>query len=183
MCGKLLTGQIMPVSHRVCIACRHKDNQEILESVDRGDMSHLSAANHFGVSLDTWRKHVRNHIVPQIQALLSTDVSVLAASVIKPIEEMEDMVQRLKNQIEKIITVSEEGDDMDVKSLQAYTGMEKALAGVLSTIAQITGDLNTSAIINVNNTKVEFNNITAFVLQEACPTCKTKFATKFPEAN
>lgn len=121
-----------------------------------------------------WYSHIREHVQPiatQTAIELAPD---LAQNIIDTVGEVAGVIDRLKKKAEQMAdNMTEENDPTMIK---AWVSLEVALGQAVERLARVTGDLKGVTNVKQQNIKVEFNNFAGQVLQDACPTCKAKFA-------
>lgn len=167
---------IIPVRATTCKACLHKDHAQILEDLNSGKINNRMAADKVGVSWGTWYSHLKQHVKPIIESAIAPNIGNIAKSVLSVTGDLIDQLQRTTKMVEKKFKELEENETKfgDNKQIISYVALEKMLHLSMETIAKISGELNSSAIINVTNTKIEFNEFRVKVMDILCENCKTK---------
>ena len=118
--------------------------------------------------------HIRSHLKPEVALIFSQNAPLLAKEVVDNIGELIEEIERMKGKIEGLeASINAEAQPSMIK---AYTGMVSEFRRMLETLAKIQGDFKGSAHIHVQNMHVEYSNVIAQVLQDACPNCRVKFA-------
>ena len=169
------TTSLIPVRRGQCLACVHTDHAQVLEDLDKGFINNKEAANRIGIALQTWYTHLRHHVKPEVESAIAPNVDVLAKSIVDKVEEGTGQFDRLLANVNRVNNlIDQDGDNLDVKKMQSYIQLEKQLTYVLEFLSKLSGELENSAIINVNNTKIEFNNFKDTVKEVLCLSCKEK---------
>jgi hypothetical protein len=121
-----------------------------------------------------WYAHIRDHVQPAVSMTAMEIAPDLAQDMIDMVGDVGGIIDRLKKKAQQM------GEDMedvtDVNTIKAWVSLEVALGQALERAGRITGDLKGVTNVKQQNIKVEFNNFAGQVLQDACPTCKAKFA-------
>jgi len=165
---------LVPIRKGFCKACAHPDHARILEYVYDEQLSNSEAAERLGITLNIWYRHLKMCVKNEVETAIAPDIGNVAKNILDKVDEMVGQVDRLKKNIERVNKSIEHEDEVDVKKMQSYISLERQLASSLELFARLSGELNSSAIINVNNTKIEFNNFREQVLGSICEVCKGK---------
>ncbi len=132
------------------------------------------------ISVSTWYTHIKYHLTPQICQALSTNADVLALQIIDKQCELIEMLDVLGAEITKVQTEGDHNILEDDKRMKALTGLLSEKRKIIEVMAKMQGEYKDSTTIRANNINIEYNNLMGMVMQDACPMCKQKFATKIP---
>ena len=130
------------------------------------------AADRCEVSYGVWRTHLKFHVQRELVSAVAPDIGNIADTVVDSVQELVEQLDRTKQLVKRKHDDLENNDLKDPREIQAYVMLEKMLHLDIETLAKINGELNSSAVINVNNIKLEFNDFRTKIMEILCPTCK-----------
>ena len=165
---------LVPSTVRDCKVCLHKDHDEYLKRIYDRQISVGLAADEMKLSYTQWRNHLKFCVKGAIENAMAPDVELIAKKVVDYTDELVGQLDRTKTVIDKLIMEMESAEEFDSKMYNTCAVFEKQLAHNIEMMAKISGDLNNSAVVNINNVKMEFNDFKGKVLEILCPTCKEK---------
>ncbi len=168
------TTGLIPVRRGYCEACNHADHAQILKRVYDGTLTNGEASKQLNVSLQVWYRHIKNHVKPQVESAIAPDVGDITKTIVDKVEELVGQVDRVKDNLERVNKAIAEDDEIDFKKMQSWLQAERQLTYILETLGKFNGDLQNSAVININQTKIEFNTFRENVLDTVCTECKSK---------
>ena len=174
----IASGNLIPVKEKQCKVCLHKDSDTILKMVSDGIISNSDAADRLGIRLQLWYNHLKFCVRSAMETALAPNVDDLSKKVVDNVFELIGAIDRTKSLTEKLhmVLANTDPNEMDPKQLQSYATLEKQLGHTIELYSKITGDLKNSAVINVQNTKIEFNDFRSKVLGVVCMKCRKKLA-------
>lgn len=165
---------LIPVRRSFCKACAAPQHDKILEDLNNGLMSNSEAATQMGLSVQQWYRHLNNHVKPAVESAVAPYVGDIGKRIIDKVDEIVGQIDRLKMNIAKVNEGINDDEMVDAKKIQSYVSLERQLGSTIELLAKITGELNNAAIINVSNTKIEFNQFRENVIGIMCEKCKEK---------
>ena len=128
-----------------------------------------------GVGIQTWYRHMKFCVKNEVENALAPDVGDVAAKIIDKVDELIGQMDRIKGNINRVNNAIEmDNENIDVQKMKSYVSLEKQLGSTIELLAKISGELNSSAVINVNNTKIEYNSFRENVIGTVCNSCKQK---------
>lgn len=146
----------------------HK-RQSVIDIIDQ-----LSKELDMRITKYKFYNHMKMHLNPEVAQIFSTAAPKLADEVIDKTGELIDLVDTIKGKVEGFdhaINAS-----TDPSTIRAYTGLVSELRHLIEALAKIQGEYKGSGVIHAKNVNIEYNNVIAQVLQDACHVCKAKFA-------
>ena len=173
---------LVPIRNN-CKVCTHPRQSEVLQAVYEERMTNPQAAETLGVTGVTWSRHLRNCVRSELDSAMAPHVDKITKTIIDKVEELVGQVDRVKGNLQRVCNVQEQEDDkIDLKTMQSYIMLEKQLSTTIELFAKITGDLTNSAIVNVTNNKIEFNDFRQQVLGTVCDQCRSKLISELENA-
>jgi len=166
---------LVPSTIRDCKICMMDDSvqREYLNKIYDKRISVALAAKELGVTTGTWRNHLRFCVKNAVESALQPEIEGIAKKVVDYADELVDQLDRTKDVI-KMISDDMEGKELDSKMLMSLAAFEKQLVHSIEVMAKLSGDLNNTAVMNISNVKVEFNDFKSKVMEILCPNCKEK---------
>jgi len=126
------------------------------------------------VSKTKFYNHIQHHLKTEAGLIYSANADILAAQVVDKVKELIENVEKMRDKMEAIEhSINAESDPSMIK---AYVSLAGELRKTVEILAKLQGEFSTSQHVHVNNLNVEYNNVIAQVMQDACPQCKVKFA-------
>jgi len=118
--------------------------------------------------------HIRNHLQPEVAILFSKNSELLATELVDKRGELIDALGRVGTKIEALdSSISSEAHPSLIK---AWTGLLAEARHTIEALQSIeTIGKGSSQHVHINNLNVEYKNVVAQVLQDACVNCKKKF--------
>ena len=168
---------LTPSTVRDCKVCMHKDHDVYLKKIYNREISIGLAADEMKLSYTQWRNHLRFCVKGAVESAMAPDVELIAKKVVDYVDELVGQLDRTKKVIGTMLVAMENSEEVDPKLVSSYALIEKQLAHNVEIMAKISGDLNNSAVVNINNVKMEFNDFKGKVLEVLCPSCKEKLLT------
>jgi len=119
--------------------------------------------------------HIRSHLKPEIAQLYSRNAPALANELIDKRGELIDNIDKVRQKIEALdMSITSEAHPSLIK---AWTGLLAELRHSVEVLSSIEGiGKSSSQHVHIANLNVEYKNVVAQVLQDACVNCKKKFA-------
>ena len=119
--------------------------------------------------------HIRSHLKPEVALLFSQNSELLATELIDKRGELIGALGLVGEKIEALnMSITSEAHPSLIK---AWTGLITEARHTVEALQNIeTIGKGSSQHVHINNLNVEYKNVVAQVLQDACQNCKKKFA-------
>lgn len=126
------------------------------------------------VSRTKFYNHIQHHLKTEAALIYSKNAEVLSAEFVDKQKELIDNMEKMRDKMEAIEHVI--NSESDPSMIKAYVSLASELRKTIEVIAKLQGEFSSSQHVHVNTMNVEYNNVVAQILQDACPQCKVKFA-------
>ncbi len=126
------------------------------------------------VSKTKFYNHVQHHLKTEAALVYSKNAEILAAEFVDKQKELIDNMEKMRDKMEAIEHVI--NSEADPSMIKAYVSLAGELRKTVEILAKLQGEFTSSQHVHVNTLNVEYNNVVAQILQDACPQCKVKFA-------
>ncbi len=121
-----------------------------------------------------WYNHIRSHVQPAVIQTAIELAPALAQDMVDMVGDVAGIIDRLKTKAESMAKDTQNSNDPH--TIKAWVALEVALGQAVERMHRVSGDLKGVTNVKQQNIKIEFNNFAGQVMQDACPTCKAKFA-------
>ena len=148
------------------------ETKYLKKEISADDVIEALKGQEIPVTKEGWYEHIKYKVKPQIAVELHETHTELAQDVVDKFHECLKGMDRLKRIIDRTIDI----DDLDPQILNTYIKAEDSMRKYIETLAKLQGEYKGSGVIHAKNVNIEYNNVIAQVLQDACHVCKKKFA-------
>jgi len=160
---------------RGCKVCVNQEAQKYEEAYFTKTLSVDEIVKELGISNYTFYKHIRDHIRPEAAMTISGGALVLAEQVIDKQGLIVEILEDLRSQSRKTLTVLD--GELDINMIKAYTMLVAEQRRTIKLLAELQGEFNLQDVKSVtNNYNIEFTQVVDKIMQVACQTCRPKFA-------
>lgn len=121
-----------------------------------------------------WYNHIRSHVQPIVTQTAIEIAPALAQDMVDMVGDVAGIIDRLKGKAESM--ANDTKNSTDPNTIKAWVALEVALGQAVERMHRVSGDLKGVTNVKQQNITIEFNNFAGQVMQDACPTCKAKFA-------
>jgi len=143
---------MMPKS---CPVCRHP---ELLAKIERGEMTFQDVANELGVSRSYVWYCYTHHYKAELTETQSADFEYA--------EDLKELIRLLKDRVFQVVR--------DTSIHDRPTAWIAQLRGCIHDLAELEGRLQKAPLIQLNQLKVQFEELTMFLLKELPPEYQQK---------
>lgn len=164
---------LVPSQLKNCKVCMNDRQNEYLQKIYDKKISIEIAAMEMGVTSLQWRNHLRFCVRNAVESAIAPDIEGIAKRVVDYVDELVDQLDRTKV-LSKRMNEAMLEQELDPRMISSWALVEKQLSHTIEMMAKMSGELNSSAVVNINNVKMEFNDFKSRVMDILCPLCKEK---------
>ena len=169
----------MAIVPQTCELCLREEDITAIEMgyLDK-ELTAVQCIERLNTKPYTWRKHIQNHVKPQVAIQLVNRSEItdhIADKIGHVISGLDDLTELLATLKQQVLTSS------DVNLLKVYLATLAEVRHHTETLQKLQGDFKETGKINVQNMHVEYNNLVGHIMQDSCPMCKAKFAVSLKD--
>jgi len=152
-----------------CRVCENPQCKDIINEIASGNISLNDAAKKLNVTYNELVLHIKEHL----NALPKPEIGNDEIDIGKALREM---LRLLKARVFVFLDTEVTPDNE-----RMLTSLVKETRGLVMNIAELEGKLSNQPIIELKTVKMQFNDLTGFLITELCLVCRAKIQQKLEQ--
>lgn len=154
-----------------CKICEDPEGQRLIEAIAEGKISITDAAKKLGVTFADFEIHIKNHMEEKPLPRPRLEEGEIDIG-----RTLRETLRLLKARVSVFMQT-----EVTPENERMLTALVKEVRGLVMNIAELEGKLSGQPLIELKTIKMQFNDLTGFMITELCPVCKAKIQNRLEE--
>ena len=155
-----------------CKICETVLGRELTGKVLDADITISEAARKLGVPYKVFEEHLKEHMDRALPRPIVTE----KAEDIDLGKTLREVLLMLKSRAQVFVET-----DVTPENERMLSMLVKELRGISMNIAELEGKLMNMPLVELKSIKMQFNDLTGFMITDMCPVCKAKIQQKLDD--